>query len=122
MDGVTESMSLGSWLTRRTVDQLAEIIDRRPDSYWGAPLRGLSDLASRLAQPPSVFAAVSALPLPAVELIQALSALGPRPTVGSATDLLDRGDRGRDAQLAAVLAALSLLVAGGLAWRSEPGA
>ena len=69
-----------------------------------------------------MFAAVSALPLPAVELIQALSALGQRPTVGSAADLLDRGDRDREAQLAAVLAALSLLEAGALAWRTEPGA
>ena len=120
MAGVTESVNLGSWLTRRTVDQLAEIIERRPDSYWGAPLRGLSDLASRLAQPPSVIAAVSALPLPAVEVIQALSALGPRPTVGSAADLLDRGNRDPDAHLSAVLAALALLEASALAWRTEP--
>ena len=53
-------------------------------------------------------------------MIQALSALGQRPTVGSAADLLDRGNRDPDAHLSAVLAALALLEASALAWRTEP--
>ena len=117
MAGVTESVNLGAWLARRTVDQLAEILERRPDSFWGAPLRGLADLAARLVQPPSVIAAVSALPLPGVELLQALSALGPRPTVGSAAALLDRANRDPTPTCRPSVAALALLEASALAWR-----
>lgn len=114
---MTEGLDLGSWLASRSVHELAEIIDRRPDSYWGAPLRGLDDLAVRLIQPSSVMSAISWLPLPAVEVLQALSALGSRPTVAGAAALLDAGARTSDEQDAAVHAAVALLEAGALAWR-----
>jgi len=116
---VSEGLDLGSWLSRRSVDQLARIIDKRPDSYWGAPLRGLDDFASRLAQPSSVMSAVSRLPLPAMELLQALAALGPRPTVAAAAELLDAGHRTREGQLAALRAALTMLEAVALAWPDD---
>ena len=87
-----------------------------PDAYWGAPLRGLDDLAARLVRPASVAEAITALPLPGVELLHALAALGPRPTVADAAALLDRGDRSPRAQRDAVRGALVLLEHSALAW------
>ena len=80
------------------------------------PLRGLGDLAARLVQPASVGAAVTELPLPGLELLHALTALGPSPTVTAAAALLDAGDRTPDAQRDAVLGALTLLSDRALAW------
>ena len=71
---VTDGSPLRDWLAGRTADQLATILEFRPQTLWGAPLRGLGDLAARLVQPASVGAAVAELPLPGLELLHALTA------------------------------------------------
>ena len=105
-----------SWLAARTPDQLADILQNRPDGYWGAPLRGLDDLAARLIRPASVVEAITRLPLPGVELLHALTALGPRPTVAGAAALLDRGSRNSQEQYRTVRGTVSILEGSALAW------
>src|SRR6476659_765413 len=116
---VTDGPHLRDWLAGRTADQLATILEFRPQTLWGAPLRGLGDLAGRLAQPASVGVAVAELPLPGLELLHALTALGPSATVTAAAGLLDAGDRTPDEQRAAVLRALALLSDRALAWADD---
>ena len=60
---------------------------------------GLDDLASRLAQPTSVAVALAGLPLPGMELLHALAALGPRPTLSKAAALLNSADRSPEQRL-----------------------
>ena len=113
---VTHEPNLTDWLVGRSADQLADVLANRPDVCWGAPVRGLDDLAARLTRPASVAEAMTRLPLPAIELLQTLTALGPRPTVGDAATLLDRGGRSPQAQRKAVRSAASILEASALAW------
>jgi hypothetical protein len=119
MGAVTDTMPLVDWLAGRSADQLAAILELRPDAVWGAPLRGLDDLAARLSQPASVGNAVTQLPLPALELLHALAALGPSPTMTAAAALLHAADRTPDAQRDAVRTALSLLSDWALAWEVD---
>src|SRR6478752_9980749 len=117
---VTDGSRLRDWLAGRTADELATVLQFRPQTLWGAPLRGLGDLAARLVQPASVGAAVAELPLPGLELLHALTALGPSATVTAAAGLLDAGNRTPDEQRAAVLRALALLSDRALAWAVDP--
>ena len=107
MNAVTDRPRLDDWLAERTTEQLAGVLDLRQDVIWGAPLGGLDDLASRLAQPTSVAVALAGLPLPGMELLHALAALGPRPTLSKAAALLNSADRSPEQQLTAVRSALT---------------
>ena len=113
---VTDGHHLRDWLAGRTADQLASILEFRPDAVWGAPLRGLGDLAARLVQPASVGGAVAELALPGYQLLHALTALGPAPTVEAAATVLDPDGRGPDAQRVVVRSVLDLLSDRALAW------
>ena len=84
MGTVTDSTPPADWLSGRSAAQLARILQLRRDALWGVPLRGLGDLADRLCLPASVGQAVMELPLPGLELLHALTALGPSPTVTAA--------------------------------------
>ena len=119
MDAVTDTMPLVDWLASRSAEQLAAILELRPDAVWGAPLRGLDDLAARLSQPASVGIAVTQLPLPAFELLHALAALGPSPTITAAAALLHAANRTPDAQRDAVRGALARLSDWALAWEVD---
>jgi hypothetical protein len=71
---------LGGWLGTLSSDQLASILIRRPDSLAPPTPRSLGELADRLQSRPSVTAALHCLPLPAVQVVEAIQALG-GPTV-----------------------------------------
>lgn len=116
MSPVTDEPNLTDWLAGRSPAQLAEVLQNRPDARWGAPLRGIEDLAARLARPASVAEAITRLPLPGVELLHALAALGPVPTIGGAAELLDKGGRTSQAQRKAVRDAAGILEGSALAW------
>jgi hypothetical protein len=116
MSPVTDEPNLTDWLAGLSAEQLAEVLQSRPDARWGAPLRGVDDLAARLARPASVAEAITRLPLPGVELLHALAALGPAPTIGGAAELLDKGGRTSRAQRKAVRDALAILEGSALAW------
>jgi len=116
MKAVTDQTRLDDWLAARTPDELAGVLHNRQDVLWGAPLRGLDDLASRLAQPVSVATAFARLPLPGIQLLHALAALGPRPTLSKAGSLLLADNRSAERQLTAVRSALTMLADRALAW------
>jgi len=116
MRTVTDQAFLADWLAGQTPDQLGSVLANREDVLWGAPLRGIDDLASRLAQPVSVATAFARLPLPGTQLLQTLAALGPRPTLSSAGALLLAGTRSAEQQLTAVRSTLTMLADRALAW------
>ncbi|MEP6560505.1 MAG: helicase-associated domain-containing protein [Nakamurella sp.] len=116
---MTDQNRLDDWLAERTPGQLAVILDNRQDVIWGAPLSGLDDLAMRLSQPGSVALALSRLPLPGIELLQALAALGPRPTLQRAAALLVIGDRSAEQQLTSTRSALAMLADRALGWLTD---
>ncbi|MGI5213917.1 helicase C-terminal domain-containing protein [Plantactinospora sp. CA-290183] len=64
------------WLAGHDREQLAALLTRRPDVLAGPPVDALTDLAVRLQARDSVIAAVSALPRPAVQVIEVMQALG----------------------------------------------
>ena len=113
---VTDRPDLTEWLAARPAGELAAVLGSRDDVLWGAPLRGLSDLADRLAGPASVARAITALPLPGFQLIHAVAALGPRPTVSAVARLLSAGNAPAAEHRAAVLSILDLLAEHALAW------
>ena len=119
---VSDEASFDDWLADRSADQLAVILDVRPDVLWGAPLRGLDDLSARLSLPASILEAVTDLPLPGIQLLQALAALGPHPSATSVATILAADDRSPDQQLAAVHGILELLEQYALAWPDGPDA
>src|SRR6478609_8119992 len=122
MNTVTACPSINVWLAGRSAEQLATILDRRPDVQWGAPLRGMDDLSARLSQPSSVMEAVTSLPLPGIQLVQALAALGPHPSVISAAAILADDDRSPKQQWEAVRRTLEMLEQSALAWPDGPDA
>src|ERR1700712_5586461 len=109
MIAVTDQTRLDDWLAARRPEQLAAVLTNRGEMRWGGPLRGIEDLALGLSQPLSVNVAVLQLPLPGIQLLHALAALGPKPTLGKAGSLLARGNRSAESQLMAIRSALTIL-------------
>ncbi|MEV4618988.1 helicase-associated domain-containing protein [Asanoa sp. NPDC049573] len=110
--------ALLSWLGLRSPDELAAIMSRRRDAVTGPPLTDLDTLAGRLEKDGSVAAALSTVPLPQAQVVEALAGLG-GPSVG-----LDRlahllGREPYDPDLADALSALAELA---LVWPDEAGA
>ncbi len=116
---VPDVENLTDWLAELSPDQLAEVLENRPDVSWGAPLRGMDDLAARLSRPASVVHAITRLPMPGIEVLHALAALGPRPTVTAASTLLDPGERDTLRQRTAVLGVMAILAGSALAWPAD---
>ena len=119
MSAVTDQTRLADWLAGCAPDQLTNILDNRQDVLWGAPLTGIDDLASRLSQPDSVGSAFAHLPLPGIQLLHTLAAIGPAPTVPKAATLLFTGGRSPERQLTAVRSALTMLADRALAWLTD---
>ncbi|MEV4539943.1 helicase-associated domain-containing protein [Asanoa sp. NPDC049518] len=65
--------ALLSWLALRSPGELAAIIERRPDAL---PAADLDTLAERLERDSSVAAALSTVPLPQAQVVEALAGLG----------------------------------------------
>ncbi|GIF66110.1 DNA-binding protein [Asanoa ishikariensis] len=107
--------ALLSWLALRSPGELAAIIERRPDAL---PAADLDTLAERLERDGSTAAALSTVPLPQAQVVEALAGLG-APSVGP--DRLARllGRPEHDPDLAEALAGLAELA---LVWPDETGA
>lgn len=104
--------NLGVWLASMSADQLAQILTRRPDVLAHPVPRTLAELADRLESLPSVRAAVHRLPLPAVQLIEAIHAHGGGPVARERLAALV-GRRADDPDLDATLRVLAMR---GLVW------
>src|SRR5689334_24352402 len=81
--------ALSRWLAGRSPQELAAVLQRRADTLRGAPLRDIADLAGRLQAHPSVRAALGTITRPAVQLLEALTALGGRARLAELTSFLD---------------------------------
>ncbi len=64
------------WLASLSADELAAVLARRPEVLAGPPVSSLSGLAGRLQESESVLMAAGALPLPALQVVEVLQALG----------------------------------------------
>ncbi|MDG4820890.1 helicase-associated domain-containing protein [Asanoa sp. WMMD1127] len=107
--------ALVGWLALRTPEELAAIMRRRPDAL---PAADLEALAARLARDGSVAAALSTVPLPQAQVVEALAGLGgPGVRPDRLARLLGRAEH--DADLAEALAELAELA---LVWPDETGA
>lgn len=107
------------WLDSRTDDQLQSLLEVRPDLQRGAPVLGLDDLARRLENPRSVSSILMSLPTPAVEVMEAVTALDTQASLPRLSALLDDGGRDADEQRRAVLHWLHVLESVGLAWPTD---
>ncbi|MEV0727734.1 helicase-associated domain-containing protein [Polymorphospora sp. NPDC050346] len=93
---------LTRWLAGRSPDELAAILVRRPDALAAPAVTDLGSLAARLQRHESVAAALARLPAPAVQLVEAMQALGgPAVPRTRLAELIGRAPD--DAELAATL-------------------
>jgi hypothetical protein len=112
---------LSRWLSTLEPEDLAGLLARRPDAYASRVPGDLHELAGRLVQQTAVAALTRELPLPAIEIIEALQALlPPDPRAGvpraALADLL-----GRPADDPELDAALRVLSQRALAWPTAAG-
>lgn len=113
------SESLTEHLVTVNESALTTLLNQRPDALRGAEPCDLAELAERLNHPASLVAMLSRLPLPCLQLAEALAALGTGATRTRLLDFLDDTDcseRGHEADVDVVL---SELYAVAVAW---PGA
>ena len=97
---------LVGWLAGRTADELAGVLARRPDVLGPPTPADLADLATRLQSRGSVATALAGLPRPAIQVIEAVQALGgPTTPVERLAGLLGRPVD--DPELGATLAVLA---------------
>ncbi|GAA1158209.1 helicase-associated domain-containing protein [Ornithinicoccus hortensis] len=113
--------NVGAWLDSRTDEQLQFLLEARPDLRRGAPLLGLEDLARRLESPWSVSTILMELPSPAVEVMEAVTALDTRASLPRLSALLNDGGRDGDEHRRAVLHWLHVLESLGLVWPTDDG-
>ncbi|MEV0392643.1 helicase-associated domain-containing protein [Polymorphospora rubra] len=97
---------LTRWLAGRSPDELAAVLVRRPDTLTAPAVTDLGSLAARLQRHESVAAALARLPAPAVQLVEAMQALGgPAVPRTRLAELVGRDPN--DAELAATLEVLA---------------
>ncbi|HEU4425334.1 MAG TPA: helicase-associated domain-containing protein [Pilimelia sp.] len=97
---------LSRWLATLDVDRLVELLVRRPETLASPTVTDLSELAARLQERHHVSAALHALPLPAVQVIEVIQAFG-APSVGRDQVAAALGRTVDDPDLAATLAVLA---------------
>jgi Helicase conserved C-terminal domain len=100
--------ALAGWLAGLDGSALSAVLDRRPDVLLGRPPASLAQLAARLEEPASVVGALRGLPLPGLQVLEALQALGEQRSRDRLGTLL-AGDPGpaHDQAVDAVLAELT---------------
>lgn len=104
-----------------TIDEsaLATLLTQRPDALLGAQLRDLAELSARLDHPASLVAVLSTLPLPCLQMAEALAALGAGATRAGLLTFLDDATCSHLGHEADVDDTLSQLEALAVAWPGE---
>ncbi|BCB85014.1 hypothetical protein Psuf_023270 [Phytohabitans suffuscus] len=106
------------WLAGISADDLAAVLSRRPEALDRPQVSSLTDLASRLQDPDAVMMTAGTLPLPALQVVEVLQALGSEqhearagrqrgPAVGLDQLAAALGRKPDDAELAATLSVLT---------------
>ena len=112
-------------LTQRlvTLDEpaLTTLLSRRPDALRGAEPRDLAELGELFSHPASLFAALSRLPRPCLQLVEAAAALGSGTTRARLLGFLDDADCSQRGHEADVDDVLSQLYAVAVAWPGKGG-
>lgn len=111
--------STRAWLGTRDDDQLMALVAFRPDVTLGPPVADLDDLARRLERSSSVVTVLMHLPRPAIEVLEALTALDAGATRHRVLELLDGGSPDDGYHVQAVEHWLGVLEAVGLAWPGD---
>lgn len=106
-------VALVGWLGRLAPDELGAVLRRRPDALGAPPPEDLVQLAARLTARTGIDEVVARLPLPAVQVLEALSGPGPVPL----PDLADR--LGVAVDDPALDATLQVLLQRALVWPSQ---
>lgn len=88
MTSATSAPTLAAHLATLDADRLGAILDRRPGVLRSARPRTLAQLAEQLSAPHSLVEALRDGPLPAVQVAEALAALGPGCSRGAVVTLL----------------------------------
>jgi hypothetical protein len=112
---------LTQWIASLDAAELERVAVLRPDVVLGAPVRDVADLAERLAHPASVASVLRELPLPAVQVLEVLQAMGAGASIDGAAALLDAGPRGPQEHRDAVAASIGHLVDCALVWPDGTG-
>jgi hypothetical protein len=113
---MTEGRTYSAWLASLDDDALAALLTVRPEAL-SRPLRSFDDLASLLANPTAVDAALRGLDWSAAQVAGALVALGPVPPA----DVTAALERSGEVPTGHVEGALQRLMARGLAWPDDDG-
>ena len=105
------------WLAGRSPDELAAILAHRPDVLVAPPLADLGALAGRLQMNGSVLAAFATVPLPAIQVVDAMAGCGgPAVTEERLAATLGRTPGDPD-----LVAALTVLAERALVWADPEG-
>jgi hypothetical protein len=105
------------WLAGRSPDELTTILTRRPDTLAGPPLTDLGTLAGRLQMNGSVLTAFATVPLPALQVVDAMAHCGgPAVTIHRLATVLGRPVDDPD-----LTAALTGLAERALVWADADG-
>ncbi len=111
---------LADWLLSRDADEIETILRLRDDALRGAPPLTMHDLAERLVHRASVGRSIAALPEPALQVLEVLTACGSGAGLARAAELLDHaGDL--DSHLADVAHWVDLLLSAALVWQLPAG-
>ncbi|MGQ0574319.1 MAG: helicase-associated domain-containing protein [Pseudonocardia sp.] len=108
-----KSSGLGAWLATLDAEQLLAVLRARPDAALAPEPGNPGELAARLATVGSVRHALGLLDVPALQLVEALLALGGRARAGELAELLGIDGAGAQYRFDVALAALTGLA---LAW------
>src|SRR4051812_25613209 len=116
-DAAVDRHPMAEWLAGLDAEAVSGVLDRRPDVVLGRPPATLGELAQRLAHPASVLAALRSLPLPCLQVMEALQALGEPRSRARLVELLDGSAGAEHAQ--AVEDVLARLTAMALVWPGD---
>ena len=83
--------ALAEVLSRLDEPALTRLLERRPHALVGAPPRTIDELAQRLEHPETVLAVLQTVPLPCLQVLEAVQALGAGATKAELTHLLGAG-------------------------------
>ena len=115
---VIPALPLDTWLANRNLTDLSELLYRRRDYLAGYRVPNLHSLANLLQNPWQLAGALPALPLPALQVIEAHAALGRSVTIDALAGFLTESGS-PEQHRANVVGVLDQLAADALAWSAD---
>jgi hypothetical protein len=113
---MTSFPTMADWLATLDHAQLTAVLERNPVAAAGARVRDLDELAKRLTHPASLSNTIQGAPMPIIEVVEAVSALGAAASPGALAGLLDDAGAGPEAHREQVDKWLEVAAAAALLW------